>query len=276
MIIKKIFFPVFMPLIIAFVVVGVYLGKHKGPDQSTLPQKTGPRISAPPRPDSVPRLEPIEDIREDSIDKSAMAGTSKPVPEEPSIEGQASPPESTGTPSDRPQPAPSPKDRFVPEPPSAVLPPEARPPMKLCGGESISQCTNVGLTHGDFATLVLDILGLGTTGDCQEAFELLESFQIRPVGGWKKSNPGDRITPREMEEIRCSISIASEDGLILVGPSVLAAAVNRFCEESELTLAAMEDFSVERDRDDVVGETGYQGGAPAPGRESSQVASSPF
>jgi len=150
--------------------------------------------------------------------------------------------------------------RSVPAHPSAVYPSQERVLTRLCGGNPISQCTKVNFTQTGFALLILDILGLEVPEGGEEAFDILESIHIRPVDGWATAKPMGRITPQEMEEVRCSISLAFEDGLISVGPSIVTAGVNRFCEAWELSQQVPEDAGPLRaDRPRLV-ETGYQGG----------------
>ncbi len=159
--------------------------------------------------------------------------------------------------------------RSVPKASAVALSPEAASMGKLCGGEPISQCVDVVFTHCDFALLIIDILASARTEDCVEAFEILESLHIGPVGGWAKANPQKRMTPREMEEVRCSISFSSEHGLIDAGPSIVTVALNRFCEELKVSIEVVEDSGVVTDRADVTAtaEAGHQGEG---------VASSPF
>jgi hypothetical protein len=152
----------------------------------------------------------------------------------------------------------------IPNPPPVVLPPEQALPVKLCGGKPISQCLDVQFTHVDFAFLVMDILALGSTEAAEEAFRTLEFLNIQPIGGWEKRDPQKPITLREMEEVRCSLSLAAEEGRVLVGPSVLTAGVNRFCEELKVSLKATESAGIEEDRRGTrPSETGYQGGVNA-------------
>lgn len=141
--------------------------------------------------------------------------------------------------------------------------------MKLCGGVPISQCADRDFTYSDFAFLLLDTLDLKRTETWGEAFEILESLHIGPVEGWAKANPQKPMTLREMEEVRCSISLASEEGLIGVGPSTVTAAVNRFCRELKVSLKAMEDSGIVKNPANISAITGYQGG-------TDQVASPPF
>jgi hypothetical protein len=154
--------------------------------------------------------------------------------------------------------------------PKAVTPGTGRMPIvKLCKGEPISECLDCGFSHGDFALLILDILGLAVTRVYEEAFEILGSLYIRPVDGWAKHNPEKLMTPRETEEVRCSISLAHEDGLIQTGPSIVSVGLNGFCREFKVSLKTMEDSGIVKGRPDGRAETGYQGG----GRT---VFSSPF
>jgi len=271
--IKKIPYLVFISLIIASAALAIYLRTHSHLLDKTVSEKIDHPFSTPSTVDPTVLPDPHEEVPEGSIQRSASTILSKPVSavsEMPSTQPEPPPPESLEV-SPRPQvQAESKRKRSLPKPPPVVLPPEERSTVKLCGGEPICRCTNVDFTHGDFALLVLDILGLGTTQNCEEAFEILESLQIGPVDGWAKASPQRRMTATQMEEVRCAVSVASEDGLIPVGPSVVTAAVNRFCEELEVSLAAIEDSGVGTDRRDIRGETGYQGGTDG------GVASSPF
>jgi hypothetical protein len=150
--------------------------------------------------------------------------------------------------------------RSVPKHPSAVYPSQERALVRLCGGDPISQCTKVNFTQTGFAQLVLDILGLEVPGSDEEAFDILESLHIRPVDGWARAKPMERITLQEMEEVRCSISLAFEDGSISVGSSIVTAKVNRFCEAWEVSQRVSEDSGLLRADQPRLVETGYQGG----------------
>ncbi len=163
--------------------------------------------------------------------------------------------------------------RSVPK--SVILRAEEMPMLKLCKGEPISECLDCGLTHCDFALLVLDILALGKTENCGEAFEILESGHIGPVDGWNKASPFERMKPIEIEEVRCSLSLAFEDGFIPVEASLVTVALNRFCEELKVSLKAMEDSGAVRGGARVSAETGYQGGAVDQGGGGG-VSSPPF
>jgi hypothetical protein len=63
-----------------------------------------------------------------------------------------------------------------------------------------------------------------------------------------------------MEEVRCSISLAFEDGSISVGSSIVTAKVNRFCEAWEVSQRVSEDSGLLRADQPRLVETGYQGG----------------
>jgi hypothetical protein len=136
---------------------------------------------------------------------------------------------------------------------------------------------DVNFTHSDLALLVLDILALRRAEDPVATFELLESHDIEPVGGWAKSDPERLVTPREMEEVRCSISLASDEGSISVGPSLVTTSINRFCEELEVSLRATGDSGVAKgDRPSLSAETGYQGATGGGDGTQGGVASTPF
>jgi hypothetical protein len=161
-------------------------------------------------------------------------------------------------------------ERTVPRPPSIVLTPPEMPPVKLCGGETFFGCPDVGFTDIDLAVLVLDILGLKKTDHPDEALGILESLNIAPTRGWSKSNPARRMTSREIEEVRCSVSLAYNDKLIRVAPSTVTAALENFCQEVEVSLRAIEHSGVARDnRSGIPPEAGYQGATGG-------VTSSPF
>lgn len=153
----------------------------------------------------------------------------------------------------------------VPKTPPVVLPPEEISPVKLCGGEPISECLDCDFTHLDFALLILDILRLKRADKPERAFETLEAHEIEPGGGWAKSDPEKHMTPEEMEEVRCSISLAAEDGSIPVGSSVVTTAMNRFCADLEVSIKSMRDSGVAKGGHtggDAIppAESGYQGG----------------
>jgi hypothetical protein len=108
--------------------------------------------------------------------------------------------------------------------------------------------------------LVVDILGLEAPESGEAAFDILESLQICPVHGWARAKPMGRITPQDMEEVRCSISLAFSEGSISVGSSIVTAEVNRFCEAWEVSQRVAEDSGPLRADQPRLVETGYQGG----------------
>jgi hypothetical protein len=99
-------------------------------------------------------------------------------------------------------------------------------------------------------------------------FEILESAGIAPKGGWAKSEPETEITEEEMEEVRCSIALAAEEGEIPVEADEVTADVNQFSDDMSANIAAVEDAKIVKDRKSRSAETGYQGG--------SGVTSTPF
>ncbi len=225
---------------------------HRLPRDLKVSQRTAPEVlphkpePTPPPPTSPPRISKPPD---------KMAEAPPPAPE----------PKPTARVSHREPPKPQvkaepPKRRDLPKAPTVVVPSEGVSPVKLCGGEPISPCENCRLTHGDFALLLLDILALAPTQLYEEAFNLLGSLQIAPARGWARSNPKQLITPRDMEEIRCSISLAFEKGSIETGPSMVTVALNRFFEELEVSLMAEEDLGIPKGDAYQSAETGYQGG----------------
>jgi hypothetical protein len=224
------------------------------------------KTSISPPPETKPEVlydepdEPLDSTR-DSRHVSPLGEPPQQDSAVPSLEPKRSTsPSSKGPPTPPVQMEP-PIEQTIPNPPPVVLPPEQALPVKLCGGKPISQCLDVQFTHVDFALLVMDILALGSTQDAEEAFRTLEFLNIQPIGGWEKSDPQKPITLREMEEVRCSLSLSAEKGLISVGPSVLTASVNRFCEELKVSLEAIESAGIGEDRRGTrPSETGYQGG----------------
>ncbi|MBW2057476.1 MAG: hypothetical protein JRJ26_08270 [Deltaproteobacteria bacterium] len=133
----------------------------------------------------------------------------------------------------------------------------------------ISSCAGRNFTQCEFALLLLDLLDLETRETCEGAFALLESLHIGPVGGWAKADPTRILTPQEMEEVRCSASLAADQGLISASSSVIVARLNRFCEELKASLEAVRESGIIRGKTDVPPITGYQGG-------TERVASPPF
>lgn len=265
---KKILLSVLMVLLLV-IVLSAYLASQRRPGGTIVSGNTDGGVSErerlgrrvlPDMPDRIPTY---------SEDEPRPRKPSEAVRQVPSSEPEGSPPEVLEKlPSQWVEAAPAIK-RSVPEPPAVVSPPEKERMKRFCGGELISQCVDCGLSHGDFALLLVDILALKAPETLGEVFEILESLHVGPVGGWAKANLQKRMTAEEMEEVRCSISLAAEEGLIEMGPSVVTAAVNRFCRELKVSLEAMEDSGIVKNRGRVAGETGYQGGTRG-------IASSPF
>jgi len=223
---------------------------HRLPQDLKVSQRTEPGV-LPDKPEPTPQ--PPTSPPRISKPPDKMAEVSSPEPKAtPQVSRQELP---------KPQvKAEPPKRRDLPKAPPVVVPSEGVSPVKLCGGEPVSPCENCRLTHGDFALLLLDILALATTDRYEEAFNILGSLHIAPARGWARSNPKQLVTPRDMEEIRCSISLAFEEGSIKTGPSMVAVALNRFFEELEVSLKAEEDSGVPKGDAYQSAETGYQGG----------------
>ena len=294
---KKVFLSIVM-LLVLLAILYMCFGRHERPGKTTVsvetdnslsPSETLHRPSETLRPKVVPD-EP-EKVPVKAAQRPPSTRFSETAAEMPSTQPEKAPPpvvlealpaqpaqaESAMTPSSvslealptQPVQAGSAMKRSVPKAPAVVLPPEEMPMARLCEGEPLSQCVDVDFTQCDFALLLLNVLALGRTENCEEAFEILESLPIGPVGGWAKANPQKQMTLREMEEVRCSIFPAFEGGLVGVGPWIVTAALNRFCEELKVSLKAIEDSGIVKGRADISAETGYQGG-------TNGVASSPF
>ena len=199
-------------------------------------------------------------IPQQSADSASSRKRSETVSKVPSLEPKGPPSKHPDVLPARPVPVESAVEVQVPNLPPAVLPSQHKSMVKFCGGEPISQCENVEFTHCDLALLLLDILALGERQTYEDAFEVLESRAVSPVIGWAKDNPQKRMTSREMEEVRCSISLAYEEGLIEERASIVTVALNRFCVELEVSLKALKDSGVLKDRSYYKAETGYQGG----------------
>ncbi len=240
--------------IILFVMPFLYFGKDTPtdtrPESVRVTQRAEPKVSSE-KPKAIPQ---------DSIRNPPVTEDPRRVPQTPSPEPKPAPQVSI-----KKVPTPQvetkrPEKPFVPKTPSVVLPSEETSPVKLCAGEPITPCENCRLTHGDFALLLVDVLALLTTELYEEAFDILASLQIAPVNGWATADPEKLITLREMEEVRCSISLAFKDGSIGVGPSTVTAALNRFLEESDVSIQTAEDSGITKGDSSRSAETGYQGG----------------
>ena len=144
--------------------------------------------------------------RKDSSSASVKAVAKKTVTKTVAVESKGSPSQPPALQPIEPAQTQSGSEGSVSEPLSLVLPPKELPPVKLCGGQSVSQCADVEFSHFDFALLILDIISIKGIKEDEEIFDVLESVSIQPVMGWARSDPQKRITTREMEEVRCSIS----------------------------------------------------------------------
>lgn len=285
-------------ILIVLAVLSMLLERcHQYPGGTIISDKLDGRIPPSDKLDGEPLPHAPEEVPDKSPESPVLVKVPKATVEMPSTQPKkASPPESLEASSTRPiqgESAMTPSSvslealptqstlaesamkRSVLKASPVALSPGAAFVGKLCGGEPISQCVDVVFTHCDFALLIIDILAPARTEDCKEAFEILESLQIGPIGGWAKANAQKRMTPRQMEEVRCSISFASEHGLSDAGPSIVTAALNRFCEELKVSIGVVEDSGIAKDRADATttttttAETGHQG-------EGEGVASSPF
>ncbi len=275
---KTIFFSIIIALAF-FTAVWLYFGRN-GYRQNLIVSagRIETRISPIPGFDGQGVPQEPEEISVDSRRTLFLSKPTQPVLAMPSpVVENSSPPSSVVLPSDLVQAESEIEQNLqnVPKPPPVVLPPEGVSTVKLCGGEQISRCADCDFSHFDLALLILDILNLGRAREAEGAFETLESLDIEPAGGWAKSNPDQPMTPREMEEVRCSISLAAEVGSVPVEPAVVTAAMNRFCEEFEVSIKALRDSGVAKGGHTggyptVPAETGYQGG------EDSGVVSSAF
>jgi hypothetical protein len=248
---KKILLLLLFPFML-FVVLSIYLGRDKPLENLTVSTKDHQKV--------LPKK--LKEIPVDTEKKSAVATQPPPasLPETLSTKPKALPSVPLKTDPTQPVHAESLKKRSVPKTPPVVLPPEEAPAVKLCGGEPISLPKGLNLTHGDLALLLLNVLALRATQVYDEAFQILSSLHIGPVGGWPKTNPEKPITLKEAEEIRCSISLAFEDGSIRVGSSVVTTALNGFFQDLQVTGNAMDHSGITKDGARKSVETGYQGG----------------
>ncbi len=256
---KHLSYLVFGVLTVALTALCLYLVLHRRPvkpdysresDGGALPSQTREASKGPEKAREVPEeviLEPQPRRHPQKVSKKQ-----REQPREPALQDRAMAPRRTRSEGRG--------KRSVPKHPSAVYRSQERALVRLCGGDPISQCTQVNFTHTGFALLVLDILGLEVPGGDEEAFDILESLHIRPVDGWARAKRMERITLQEMEEVRCSISLAFEDGSISVGSSIVTAEVNRFCEAWEVSQRVPEDSGLLRVDQPRLVETGYQGG----------------
>ncbi|NIQ37968.1 MAG: hypothetical protein GTN81_05195 [Proteobacteria bacterium] len=248
-------------LFILFVVLAIYLGRDKPPEILAFSTKDHQKV-LPKTPEQTPldkhKKSPVATLPPSASFSETLDKKPKALPSVPLKTDLTQPVNATSL-----------KKRSVPETPPVVLPPEETSLVKLCGGEPISLPKGFNLTHGDLALVLLNVLALRTTQVYEEAFQILSSLHIGPVGGWPKTNPEKPITLKEAEEIRCSISLAFEDGSIRVGPSVVTTALNGFFQDLQVTGRAMDQSGITKEEAKKSVETGYQGG-----REG--VSSSPF
>jgi hypothetical protein len=265
-------------VLLLFVVLSQYLAGRRYPATTIVSDKAERKISPPKDSDHrilLPEPEATQEEAPQGIPPGGIpdmtAAIPSPMPEIPpalSLEVLPSHParaEAAMSPSSvslealpsQPIPVESALKRTGPQGPSAL-----RQMGQLCEGEPLHQCAAVDFTHCDFALLLLDTLGLSGTENCTEAFALLDTIKVGPYNGWARSNPQNKLTPEDLEEIRCSVLWAFKDGLIQMSPSVVSASLRRFCEEFQVSLNAVETSGIVKsppNKPDAA-ETGHQDG----------------
>jgi hypothetical protein len=257
---KRLFLFIGVPVVAFAVAFTLYLTRDHPPGDTT-PRMEGAEVRST---EDIPRQETLREgsgtVAEGSPEIMASTRPTRTVSRAPSTGKMTDAPESVLSAPAESQGLEPPAKPSIPSPRPVVSPREEKPMVKLCGGEPISQCEGVDLAQSDAALLLLEILGLGRGENAERAFEILETLRIVPAAGWDRRNPKRPITPPEMEEVRCCVSLAFEDGLVQVGSSAVAAAFNRFCEDLKAATVATEDSGIVENHLGGKTETGYQGG----------------
>jgi hypothetical protein len=99
----------------------------------------------------------------------------------------------------------------------------------LCEGPMVTECDECEISHGEFAVYLCKVLGIGEDLNYAQAFLTLGALRIFPRRGWRFENPSTRITPTEIEEVRCSVAEASQRGYIEASPNIMVASLNDYC-----------------------------------------------
>ncbi len=278
---KRIFLSLLLVLILlAF--LPIYLGRHKRPGKTPVSVRTDDGLSPSRTLDPRVFIDNPEELPGKSSQRSPWSRFTGKVADRSSPERKEAPPplslealptqpvhgESGISPSSvslealptQPGQAESLMKRSVPK--TGVLRAQDMPVVLFCQGEPILACLDCGLTDCDFALVVVDILAPGRTEDCKEAFAFLQSLNVGPVRAWGGANLDKPMTAGEMEEVRCSLSLAFDDKLIPLSPSIMKASLERFCQELKMTLEARGSSGIVKDSAVVsAGESGHQGGS---------------
>ncbi|MFQ5840849.1 MAG: hypothetical protein ACE5I8_00315 [Thermodesulfobacteriota bacterium] len=98
-----------------------------------------------------------------------------------------------------------------------------------CEGPMVTECEDCEISQGEFAIYLCKALGLGEGLNYHQSFLALAAVRISPKGGWNFEDPSTLITPRETEEVRCSVLAAHKKGLIETAPNVMVASINDYC-----------------------------------------------
>ena len=91
-----------------------------------------------------------------------------------------------------------------------------------CEGPMVSECGGCEISQGDFAIYLCKVLGIGEALNYDQSFLALTALQISPKRGWRSEEPLVPITHREIEEVRCSVQAAYENGLISTEPTSMS------------------------------------------------------
>ncbi len=125
-----------------------------------------------------------------------------------------------------------------------------------CEGPMVTECMQGEIPQGDFAIYLCKVLGIGEDLNFEQSFLALSALHISPERGWRFEEPFDLITQREIEEVRCSVRKAYEQGVIETEPTLMVASINDYCLWLRMNMEVVGEVTVA----ETLAQTNYQGG----------------
>ena len=125
-----------------------------------------------------------------------------------------------------------------------------------CEGPMVTECRGYCIPQCDFAIYLSKILGIGEDLDCDQCFSLLTALNISPRGGWRVEQAYTLMTPREIEEVRCSVREAYVQGLIAMDLPTMVSSLNDYCLWLKMNIQVVGEPTFA----ETVARTSYQAG----------------
>jgi hypothetical protein len=125
-----------------------------------------------------------------------------------------------------------------------------------CEGPMVTECRGYCIPQCDLAIYLSKVLGIGEDLDCDQCFSLLTALNISPRRGWRVEQPYTLVTPREIEEVRCSVREAYVQGLVATDLPTVVSSINDYCLWLKMNIQVLGEPTFA----ETVAQTSYQAG----------------